>query len=55
MASDINNWTIEELKTVVSEFKQTQKENQKEREDIITYVLYFECTYKTKIISPDKQ
>ena len=30
MASDINNWTIEELKTVVSEFKQTQKENQKE-------------------------
>ena len=30
IASDINNWTIEELKTVVSEFKQTQKENQKE-------------------------
>ena len=30
IASDINNWTIEELKTVVSEFKRTQKEIQKE-------------------------
>ena len=29
-ASDINNWTIEELKVVVSEFKKNQKESQKE-------------------------
>ena len=30
IASDINNWTIEELKVVVSEFKKNQKESQKE-------------------------
>ena len=30
IASDINNWTIEELKAVVSEFKTTQNENKKE-------------------------
>ena len=30
IASDINNWTIEELKTVVSEFKNTQNEVKKE-------------------------
>ena len=30
IASDINNWTIEELHTVVSEFKNSQNENQKE-------------------------
>ena len=30
IASDINNWTIEELKTVVTEFKQNQDESQKE-------------------------
>ena len=30
IASDINNWTIEELKTVVSEFTKRQNENQKE-------------------------
>ena len=30
VASDINNWTIEELKTVVSEFKDTQSEIKKE-------------------------
>ena len=30
IASDINNWTFEELKTVVSEFKNTQNENKKE-------------------------
>ena len=30
MASDINNWTIEELKTAVSEFVKSQDENQKE-------------------------
>jgi len=29
-ASDINNWTIEELKTVVVEFKNTKNDNQKE-------------------------
>ena len=30
IASDINNWTLEELKSVVSEFKRNQKESQKE-------------------------
>ena len=30
IASDINNWTLEELKSVVSEFKKNQKESQKE-------------------------
>ena len=30
IASDINNWTFEELKTVVSEFKNTQNESKKE-------------------------
>ena len=30
IASDINNWTIEELKEVVSEFKKIQNESQKE-------------------------
>ena len=30
IASDINNWTIEELKTVVSEFIKNQNESQKE-------------------------
>ena len=30
IASDINNWTIEELKVVVSEFKKNQKESRKE-------------------------
>ena len=30
IASDINNWTIEELHNVVSEFKNSQNENQKE-------------------------
>ena len=30
IASDINNWTIEELKAVVSEFKTTQNDNKKE-------------------------
>ena len=30
MASDINNWTIEELKIAVSEFVKSQDENQKE-------------------------
>ena len=30
IASDINNWTLEELKQVVSEFKQNQNESQKE-------------------------
>ena len=29
-ASDINNWTIEELKTVVTEFKNSNNDNQKE-------------------------
>ena len=30
IASDINNWSIEELKTVVTEFKNNQNESQKE-------------------------
>ena len=38
-ASDINNWTIEELKTVVAEFKNTQNNNKEKGNFSSNYIL----------------